>query len=1267
MQVARNILRYLILILLAAYFLVAGGLLVVKFWVLPDIDRWRPQIEQALSEAIGAPVHLGSLKASWTGLRPDFELTALSITDIKDDQALIIPRIEAVLSWRSLTALAPRFRYIGVDGLALAVERTKDGVVHVAGFEIDQEQAVSADRPDESSKAWYENPAARWLLAQGQINLTNSIVIWLDQTRDAPPLRFENIAVGIRNTLLSHELEGGFDLSSSAGQRVEFALESGRIDSVFEQMVADKVDGQLFVSVSAFEPQALKPWFDLTETSGRYAARAWVGLRDGRLSDLTLDLAAMSASVGSSSPETTSWLARSLKLRLTGPLGMILPDDQFAHLVSPAGATAPFSVQFKADEMTVDPPADVIAPLQMEHLELAAQMSRAADGEISLKVDKMLAATADGVVAASGSWRKPVDSAAGLIDINGSLSRFDLSRLHHYMPATVGQDVIGWMKEAFKSGLVPQASFVVRGQVDEFPFEKPGSSGVFTLDGTFQDWSIDYAPTEDPKGLAWPPLVDLKGKLNLNRDRLSVQSSAGGLAVTEQTRIAVSRIDASMTDLFGSPKLSLRARTAAPAQGYLAALTKTALADTVPSAVTEIKGTGDWTMELDLTMALDNIENLDFQTSLDLNGGSLLYADFPALDKVGGKAVFSRSGFESRGLKASLLGGTVTIDGGFGPGQQPLAVKGSLAMQAVANQFQLPSLNRWMKGQIPFEVGLQQDEKTGTFKISLDSSLRGLQLDFPAPMVKSSAGELPTRLNWEIDPSGASLGKGEILLGNLLQLSAVGRSGNGRGSSLASVALGVGTKATSVSDGLTVNVNTKTLDAKAWQEVSDQVMRDLQKRPPSARPFMPELATAQLASDRLIWGDMSFDAAKLMLRIPRQGQYLLEFSSRQTAGTVSWFTKDGEVVGRMQANLSRLEFDQNAQSDPKANPSGSEAARVASDLPDDLTLSTIPPIDLTINELVLHGMNLGKLHLLGRNSDNNKRWNIDRLELVNPDAQLSATGQWRFEKNSPGISADLTLNISDLGALLARMGQPDKVRRGSGTIKAQIDWVNFPWQLGYEGMSGKAQVDLTEGIFDHVNSGAARVLELLSLQSLNRLLNLNINRNETFESGFPWNNVRGNLEINRGDISTKDLAINSPVATISFKGGTSLLTESFSLSADVRPNLDLSGTAMATGFLLNPVVGLSALIGQYILKNPIENALTLQYEVTGPWAEPQLREIGAKKEPSAPSAKPAGDTKPISQSVSQPGTNPVSATGSTAQQAQNDVAPEEPPVPYIGN
>ena len=263
-------------------------------------------------------------------------------------------------------------------------------------------------------------------------------------------------------------------------------------------------------------------------------------------------------------------------------------------------------------------------------------------------------------------------------------------------------------------------------------------------------------------------------------------------------------------------------------------------------------------------------------------------------------------------------------------------------------------------------------------------------------------------------------------------------------------------------------------------------------------------------------------------------------------------------------------------------------------------------MDISIDDFTLFGSRLGSLRLIGANTERGSIWNISNLEIKNPHSTLSASGQWRLSGDQRGIKLNTDLAITDLGKLSSFMGYPDKVQGGSGSVKADIDWLNFPWVFSYEGMAGTADIALKEGVFVHVNSRSARLLELLSLQSLQRILSFNFRPGNEFQNGFPWESISGKFVIDRGVAKTDDLTVSSPVASILLSGDSDLTRKTWNLSADVKPRFDMSGSAVATGFLVNPLVGVSALVTQFLLRNPIERAMTAKYNVRGPWDDPTL-------------------------------------------------------------
>ena len=173
-------------------------------------------------------------------------------------------------------------------------------------------------------------------------------------------------------------------------------------------------------------------------------------------------------------------------------------------------------------------------------------------------------------------------------------------------------------------------------------------------------------------------------------------------------------------------------------------------------------------------------------------------------------------------------------------------------------------------------------------------------------------------------------------------------------------------------------------------------------------------------------------------------------------------------------------------------------------------------------------------------------------------------------------------------------------------------------------MNGSAKVDLKNGVFEHVNSRSARLLELLSLQSLQRILSFNFRPGNEFKDGFPWSALTGGFVFTKGVVNTTDLTVSSPIASILLKGNSDLDKKLWDMEADVRPQFDMSGAALATAFVVNPIAGLSALVSQFLLRNPIEKVMTVKYAVTGPWDDPKLEPRGASEPASAPNRAAPG-------------------------------------------
>src|SRR6267143_1157536 len=120
----------------AAFFALAATVLVLRYAVLPHIERLRPGIVERVSAIVGQRVTIGGIEAQWLGLRPQVNLTDVRIYDAEGREALVLPSVENILSWRSLARGTLSLYALHIDGPRLVVRRDAAGALYVAGIKL---------------------------------------------------------------------------------------------------------------------------------------------------------------------------------------------------------------------------------------------------------------------------------------------------------------------------------------------------------------------------------------------------------------------------------------------------------------------------------------------------------------------------------------------------------------------------------------------------------------------------------------------------------------------------------------------------------------------------------------------------------------------------------------------------------------------------------------------------------------------------------------------------------------------------------------------------------------------------------------------------------------------------------------------------------------------------------------------------------------------------------------------------------------------------
>jgi uncharacterized protein YhdP len=427
--------------------------------------------------------------------------------------------------------------------------------------------------------------------------------------------------------------------------------------------------------------------------------------------------------------------------------------------------------------------------------------------------------------------------------------------------------------------------------------------------------------------------------------------------------------------------------------------------------------------------------------------------------------------------------------------------------------------------------------------------------------------------------------------------------------------------------GVAANINFAQLDLDAWERLLGSVgaSNTVTVAEPTSPRSLPNEATGYLPTVMAVRANELTIQGRTLHNVVVGGSrdqllWRANLDSRELNGYVEYRQPSGNNLGRVYARLARMSLAAAAVSDIEATL--------------DQQPSGLPALDVVIEDLELRGNRLGRLELeaFNRNLAGVREWRLLKLNLSVPEAQLSATGNWALVNASQTAAPserrrtalNFKLDIADSGELLKRFGQDKVLSRGKGSMAGQIAWLGAPWVLDSASMAGGFSVNVESGQFLKADPGLAKLLGVLSLQSLPRRLALDFR--DVFTEGFAFDFIRGDVKIDRGVAFTNNLQMKGVNAAVLMEGSASIARETQDLRVVVAPELN-AGTASLVAAAINPAIGLGTFLAQLIIRRPLIEAATQEFRITGGWADPQITRV--KRNSTAPLAQPDSTDAPV--------------------------------------
>jgi len=820
-----------------------------------------------------------------------------------------------------------------------------------------------------------------------------------------------------------------------------------------------------------------------------------------------------------------------------------------------------------------------------------------------------------------GSWRSGADEGQGRgarfpgrLDLTARLHRARAEAVARYLPLGLSEAARHHVRDAVQGGSISAATFRIKGDLADFPFHSV-REGEMRIALQVRDLVYAYLPShpaEDGRPAfisPWPAVEQVSGEIEFDRLAMNLRRLNGRIWSYE-----LREVQGGIADLAAAQRvLTLRGQGRGPAADLLRFVRLAPLGQKVDSALETLSLNGASELKLEASFPLAGSPPASLRGSLQLAGNDVrLHPDWPPLLGARGTVDFAPQGLTLRSLNARLLGGEATLDGSVGvDGTLRLSAQGTATAEALRNTAQPAVLSRiggQLRGQAAWRGTLAV--AGGPPEFLLQSNLVGMQIDLPAPLAKPvAATPLPLRLQMAALPDPGAKGGDSLQfeLGDLLKAQFQrDLSGPEPRVQRGSIAV-LDTLPPLPASGVQAALNLGRVDLDAWQALAE---RSGASSEPVAGGYLPR--TLQLRADELRSGSrfLSNVRATLSSQGPStDAWWKASLTADQLAGDIEYRPAQGNTqAGRVMARLQRLSVPQ------------SEVSTVENLLSQPPV--SVPALDIVVDDFELRGRKLGRLQVVAVNRllpgrAGQREWQLDKLDLNVPEAHLHASGRW-LAGGSRRMTLDFKLALDDSGAFLDRLGAANALRGGKGQMQGQLSWAGSPLTLDYPSMEGQLRLDVDAGQFLHADPGTARLLGVLSLQSLPRRLSLDFR--DLFQEGFAFDSIEGEVKVSRGVAETQDMRMRGAQATVLMQGSADLRHETQDLRVLIVPNFDATGAALAT-MVINPAIGLGTLFAQWMLREPLIAAGTSEFHITGSWADPQVQRVERRRE--VPAAAPA--------------------------------------------
>ncbi|MFJ2522177.1 YhdP family protein [Pseudomonas capeferrum] len=757
------------------------------------------------------------------------------------------------------------------------------------------------------------------------------------------------------------------------------------------------------------------------------------------------------------------------------------------------------------------------------------------------------------------------------MDLRVGLTEGDGRYTAKYLPEVLSPALDEWLRSAIVKGTVDEGYFQYQGSLNHGAAPEARSISLFFK---VRDAALDFQP-------GWPQVQQVDGDVLIEDSGVRIKAHHGLLLDTK-----VSDVSVDIPHVEGDQHSHL----------YLDGDFDGSLGDGLKILKEAPIGTGEifagWEGEgplkgkvkLDIPLAHGQRPKVkvDFATA-----DARLKVAPPSLELNRLKGDFSfdfDKGLSGKDISLQAFGKPVTaqIVAEGEPGQMQTRINAS-------GQVSLKALTEWLQfnqalpasGDLPYQLQVNLGSRDNS--LNVNSSLKGLAIDLPAPFGKAAADTRDSRFSMNLQGQERRFDASYADLARFAYAAPGDKLAQGRGELL----LGTGQAQVPSGQGLRVRGHLETLDLAPWQAQ----MASLGGDDPggSARQSLQsvDLSIGQLKA-------FGMDLNQAVVRLARGGPaWDLRLDSKEVIGNAR--VPDAKAAP-MSVRLQTLRL-------PAADPAQAQAEEG----PDPLASfdpRKVPALDLSIDKLYrgddLYGSASIKLRPTARGVS------ADDIDLDFKGLRIDGGGGWEGPPGSSSSWYKGRLDGKNLADVLKAWGFAPTVTSRDFRLDVDGRWPGSPAWVGLNRFSGSMDAALRTGQFVEVEGSAQalRVFGLLNFNSIGRRLRLDFS--DLFDKGLAYDRVKGLLVASNGVYVTREpITVTGPSSNFELDGTLDLVRDrvdaNLQVSLPVTNNLPLAALIIGA-----PAVGGALFLVDRLIGDRVSRFASVHYRVEGPWKEPRI-------------------------------------------------------------